>query len=187
MSHASQPSLPWTRTRAKTHVNQLDELFFSGFDGAGSNMSFNGVAEVEGNGLLRLTNDSLRVLGHAFYSSPVQFKNSSDGKVSVETGIDVFEQCPGVAAHNEAGGETLEGEVALPETVAAPDADDEKKGSVCSTSSGNFDNYVHSYHYPSSSYVEKVSMWSSMVDDGDNDLEAGSASPLSHSGSREGR
>lgn len=81
----------------------------------------------------------------------------------------------------------LEGEVALPETVAAPDADDEKKGSVCGASSGNFDNYVHSYHYPTSSYVEKVSTWSSMVDDGDNDLEAGSASPLSHSGSREGR
>ncbi|XP_030451332.1 L-type lectin-domain containing receptor kinase S.4 [Syzygium oleosum] len=81
----------------------------------------------------------------------------------------------------------LEGEVALPESVAAPDADDEKKGSVCGASGGNFDNYVHSYHYPTSSYVEKVSTWSSMVDDGDNDLEAGSASPLSHSGSREGR
>ncbi|KAI3409080.1 Protein kinase domain-containing protein [Psidium guajava] len=61
--------------------SQLDELFFSGFDGAGNNMSFNGVAEVEGNGILRLTNDSRRVLGHAFYSAPVRFKNSGDGKV----------------------------------------------------------------------------------------------------------
>ncbi|KAF8022090.1 hypothetical protein BT93_G2283 [Corymbia citriodora subsp. variegata] len=81
----------------------------------------------------------------------------------------------------------LEGELALPETVTAPDADDEKKARACGASTGNFDDCAHSYHYPTSSFVEKVSMWSSMVDDGDNDLEAGSVSPLSHSGSRDGR
>ncbi|KAI4299545.1 hypothetical protein L6164_032992 [Bauhinia variegata] len=62
--------------------SQLDELFFHGFAGAGTNMSLNGGAEIEHNGILRLTNDTLRVIGHAFYSPPVQFKNSTDGKVS---------------------------------------------------------------------------------------------------------
>lgn len=79
----------------------------------------------------------------------------------------------------------LEGQVALPETVAAPDADDEKKGKTCSASDGNFDDFVHSYQYPTSSFMEKVSTCSS--EDRDRDLEAGLASPLSHSGSGDGR
>ncbi|KAJ7964548.1 Lectin receptor kinase [Quillaja saponaria] len=62
--------------------SQLDELFFAGFDGAGSNISLNGAAQIQKNGILLLTDDTSRVLGHAFYSSPIQFKNSTDGKVS---------------------------------------------------------------------------------------------------------
>lgn len=83
----------------------------------------------------------------------------------------------------------LEGQVALPETVAAPDADDEKKGKICSASDGNFDDFVHSYRYPTSSFMEKVSTCSSddRDRDRDRDLEAGLASPLSHSGSGDGR
>lgn len=60
--------------------SQQDEFFFSGFRDAANNnnnMSLNGVAEIEKNGLLKLTNTTLRVLGHAFYSSPVKFKNST--------------------------------------------------------------------------------------------------------------
>lgn len=59
---------------------ESDELYFVGFNGVGNNMSLNGAAEVENNGILMLTNDSRRVLGHAFYSSPLRFKNSTDGK-----------------------------------------------------------------------------------------------------------
>ncbi|KAJ0046011.1 hypothetical protein Pint_06350 [Pistacia integerrima] len=44
------------------------------------NMSLNGAAEIEDNGLLKLTNTTSRVLGHAFYSSPIKFKNSTDSK-----------------------------------------------------------------------------------------------------------
>jgi hypothetical protein len=61
--------------------SQLDELFFKGFNGgAASNISLNGASEIEDSGILRLTNETQRVLGHAFYSRPIQFKNSTDGK-----------------------------------------------------------------------------------------------------------
>ncbi|XP_059459160.1 L-type lectin-domain containing receptor kinase S.4-like [Corylus avellana] len=61
--------------------SQLDELFFKGFKGgAASNISLNGASEIEDSGILRLTNETQRVLGHAFYSRPIQFKNSTNGK-----------------------------------------------------------------------------------------------------------
>ncbi|XP_068314521.1 L-type lectin-domain containing receptor kinase S.4-like [Pyrus communis] len=65
---------------AKTQLDQ--ELYFNGFNGVAtsSNISLNGVASIEPNGMLKLTNDTPRVLGHAFYSAPFRFKNSTDGK-----------------------------------------------------------------------------------------------------------
>lgn len=62
---------------------QHQELFFDGFDGAtaASNISTNGGAVIEHNGILRLTNGTEKVIGHAFYSTPMQFKNSTNGKV----------------------------------------------------------------------------------------------------------
>ncbi|KAA8516393.1 hypothetical protein F0562_016686 [Nyssa sinensis] len=59
--------------------SQQDEFFFSGFHGDNTNLSLNGVAEIEKNGILQLTNYTLRLMGHAFYSSPLQFKNSTNG------------------------------------------------------------------------------------------------------------
>ncbi|XP_042474940.1 L-type lectin-domain containing receptor kinase S.4 [Macadamia integrifolia] len=58
-------------------LSQFDSFIYTGFHG---NLSLNGVAEIEGNGVLRLTNDTTRLIGHAFYPSPLQFKNSTDGK-----------------------------------------------------------------------------------------------------------
>ncbi|CAK7325732.1 unnamed protein product [Dovyalis caffra] len=60
--------------------SQLDDLYFPGFQHATSNMSLNGAAVIEKNGVLRLTNNTPRIIGHAFYSSPIKFKNSSNGK-----------------------------------------------------------------------------------------------------------
>ena len=40
----------------------------------------NNSAEIEPNGVLKLTNDSSKVMGHAFYPTPFRFKNSSGGK-----------------------------------------------------------------------------------------------------------
>ncbi|KAK4270357.1 hypothetical protein QN277_023400 [Acacia crassicarpa] len=61
--------------------SQLDEVFFPGFKGAGTNLTLNRAAVIQKNGILQLTNQTNRLVGHAFYSSPFQFKNSSSGKV----------------------------------------------------------------------------------------------------------
>ncbi|XP_052172086.1 L-type lectin-domain containing receptor kinase S.4-like [Diospyros lotus] len=60
---------------------QLDEFSFTGFKDSGGNISLTESAEVESNGVLRLTNETSRLMGHAFYSSPLRFKNSSNGAV----------------------------------------------------------------------------------------------------------
>jgi hypothetical protein len=63
----------------------LDE-FSGGFSAAANNLTLEGVAEVENNGVLQLTDyNSTMVLGHAFYSYPIQFKNSSGEVMSFST------------------------------------------------------------------------------------------------------
>ncbi|KAM1037987.1 hypothetical protein ACFX13_033461 [Malus domestica] len=59
---------------------QVTELFYSGFKDAGSNLTLSGVADIEKTGMLKLTNHTSRLMGHAFYTSPIQFKNSTVGK-----------------------------------------------------------------------------------------------------------
>ncbi|XP_077217225.1 L-type lectin-domain containing receptor kinase S.4-like [Tasmannia lanceolata] len=59
--------------------SQLNEFFYSGFSDVGTNISLNGFAEILKNGILQLTNHTSRLIGHAFYPSPLQFKNMSDG------------------------------------------------------------------------------------------------------------
>nr|GMD57460.1 L-type lectin-domain containing receptor kinase S.4-like [Ipomoea batatas] len=59
-----------------------EEFFFSGFGGeaARANMSLDGAAEIQKNGILKLTNTTARRFGHAFYSNPVDFKDRKTGK-----------------------------------------------------------------------------------------------------------
>ncbi|OAY71595.1 L-type lectin-domain containing receptor kinase S.4 [Ananas comosus] len=44
-------------------------------------MSLNGIAEIEDSGILRLTNETTRLIGHAFYPTSLRFKNGTDGAV----------------------------------------------------------------------------------------------------------
>ncbi|CAJ1949437.1 unnamed protein product [Sphenostylis stenocarpa] len=61
--------------------SQPNQIFYAGFKGVdGNNMTLDGVAEIEPNGVLKLTNDSSKVMGHAFYPTAFKFKNPSDGK-----------------------------------------------------------------------------------------------------------
>ncbi|KAJ6350273.1 hypothetical protein OIU78_006442 [Salix suchowensis] len=73
---------------------QHDDLFFQGFDRVRNNMSLNGAAKIKKNGLLSLTNDSHSILGHAFYSRPIKFKNSSNGKAFSFSSAFVFAVVP---------------------------------------------------------------------------------------------
>ncbi|XP_057970995.1 L-type lectin-domain containing receptor kinase S.4-like isoform X2 [Malania oleifera] len=56
----------------------LNELFF-GFEAADTNLSLTGVAEIGENGILKLTNEDRRVMGHAFSSAPLRFKKFPNG------------------------------------------------------------------------------------------------------------
>src|SRR5664279_3415831 len=53
-------------------VSQEVEFTYNGF--AGANLTLDGIAYIDSNGLLKLTNDTfLKKYGHAFYPSPVRF------------------------------------------------------------------------------------------------------------------
>ncbi|GKV05885.1 hypothetical protein SLEP1_g17837 [Rubroshorea leprosula] len=60
--------------------SQVTELFFPGFKHTDTNITLDGIAQIEKNGILTLTNATNRFMGHAFYSSPFRFKNSSSGE-----------------------------------------------------------------------------------------------------------
>ncbi|KAK8552826.1 hypothetical protein V6N12_041400 [Hibiscus sabdariffa] len=76
----------------------------------------------------------------------------------------------------------LEGEALLPEVIQSPGGYDSKKGhGSVHSSTGRFEDYVHSY--PNSSHFDdKVSTYSPPFEDEDVDVEAGSTPPLSVSG-----
>lgn len=43
-------------------------------------INLNGISQIQQDGILRLTNDTSRLFGRAFYPSPLRFKNSTDGQ-----------------------------------------------------------------------------------------------------------
>lgn len=57
------------------------EFTYSGFGGGGGggnpNLTLNGVTELRPDGILRLTNDTSRLMGHAFYPSPLRLLTPS--------------------------------------------------------------------------------------------------------------
>ncbi|XP_011094896.1 L-type lectin-domain containing receptor kinase S.4 [Sesamum indicum] len=61
--------------------SQMDEFTYTGFGDPKTNISLNGVALIGKNGILRLTNETSRLIGHAFYPSPIRLKNSTTGTV----------------------------------------------------------------------------------------------------------
>ncbi|KAG1337839.1 L-type lectin-domain containing receptor kinase S.4 [Cocos nucifera] len=71
------------------HHRQLqstnDEFVYTGFgdegaaSGSGITVSLNGVAAIENNGILRLTNETSRLIGRAFYPTALQFRNATTG------------------------------------------------------------------------------------------------------------
>ncbi|CAN4118211.1 unnamed protein product [Withania somnifera] len=58
--------------------SEIDEFSFTRFNQPNNNITLSGVAEIGKNGFIQLTNDTSRLMGHAFHSSPFHFKNSSN-------------------------------------------------------------------------------------------------------------
>ncbi|KAF4373000.1 hypothetical protein F8388_011027 [Cannabis sativa] len=68
--------------------SQFTDLFYPGFKEVArttttattNNLTLTGVAQIQKNGILKLTNDSRRLIGHAVTSSMIRLKNSTNGK-----------------------------------------------------------------------------------------------------------
>ncbi|KAI9154462.1 hypothetical protein LWI28_026605 [Acer negundo] len=76
---------------------------YNGFRSAANNLSLDGLAKFTSNGLLHLTNYTQQQTGHAFYTNPVTFKNSStNGTVfsfSTTFVFGILSQFPTLAGH----------------------------------------------------------------------------------------
>jgi serine/threonine protein kinase len=87
-------------------LSQVDQLMYAGFkDVDPNNLTLNGIAEIEKNGIIRLTNETSKLMGHAFYSQPFQLKNSSTGTVfsfSSSFAIAVVPEYPKLGGHGMA-------------------------------------------------------------------------------------
>lgn len=61
-----------------THLvsSQTQDFSFVGFKKASPSLTITGVAEIADTGAIRLTTDTQRVIGHAFYSLPIRFKQT---------------------------------------------------------------------------------------------------------------
>ncbi|XXG54506.1 hypothetical protein AAC387_Pa03g2369 [Persea americana] len=59
--------------------SHIIDFKYNGFLTAAENMSLDGLAQITPNGLLRLTNTTRQERGHAFYSHPIPFNDSSSG------------------------------------------------------------------------------------------------------------
>ncbi|KAK7256779.1 hypothetical protein RIF29_30256 [Crotalaria pallida] len=83
--------------------SQLDQVLYPGFkDLSANNLTLNGVAEIEKNGILRLTNETSRLMGHAFYPSSFQLKNSTTGKAfsfSTSFALAIVPEYPKLGGH----------------------------------------------------------------------------------------
>ncbi|CAN0909551.1 L-type lectin-domain containing receptor kinase S.4 [Linum grandiflorum] len=68
-------------------ISIQSHFFFQGFNQSPttSNLTLNGAAGIQPNGLLRLTNDTRRLIGHAFYSSPFRLKPTKNSTSSFST------------------------------------------------------------------------------------------------------
>ncbi|KAL2333272.1 hypothetical protein Fmac_014485 [Flemingia macrophylla] len=82
--------------------SQPQELLFNEFGVASENITLNGGAVIEHKGILRLTNDTPRVIGHAFYRTPIQFKTKNSSKVfsfSTAFAFAIVPQYPKLGGH----------------------------------------------------------------------------------------
>lgn len=62
-------------------TNASTEFAYEGFNGVSSTISLDGIAQITPANLLKLTNRTAMAKGHAFYSSPIRFRESSNSSV----------------------------------------------------------------------------------------------------------
>ncbi|XP_022746298.1 L-type lectin-domain containing receptor kinase S.4-like [Durio zibethinus] len=118
--------------------SQSTELFFPGFKDANpNNFILTGLAQIDKKGILRLTNDTSRLVGHAFYSSPFRFKNSTNDQAfsfSTSFALAIVPEYPKLGGHGLAFTITTSKDLkALPSQYL---------GILNATDIGNFSNHL---------------------------------------------
>uniref|UniRef100_A0A7N1A2T7 non-specific serine/threonine protein kinase n=1 Tax=Kalanchoe fedtschenkoi TaxID=63787 RepID=A0A7N1A2T7_KALFE len=124
-----------------------DEFYFNSFGNKGklgnSNLSLNGIADIKSNGMIKLTNETSRLLGHAFYSYPIRFKNNSAGKAYSFSTAFAFAIVP---EYSRLGGHGMAFAIASSKDLpgALPS---QYLGLLNSTDNGNFSNHVFAVEF----------------------------------------
>ncbi|KAK4795962.1 hypothetical protein SAY86_028288 [Trapa natans] len=118
-------------------------LYFPGFKNAAANLSLAGIAKIEPtNGLLELTNHTSRLLGQAFYSSPLRLKLSPEGSALSFSTCFVFSIVPEYA---KLGGHGLAFALSpSPNPAALPS---QYLGLLNSSDIGNFSNHLFAVEF----------------------------------------
>lgn len=123
--------------------SQNDEFMYNGFNDPKMNISLNGVSQIHENGLLQLTNDTSRLIGHAFFPTQLRFKKSVDG-----TGFS-FSTCFVFSIHPEypeLGGHGMAFTIA-PSKELATALPSQYLGLMNSSDVGNFSNHVFAVEF----------------------------------------
>ncbi|RDX61540.1 L-type lectin-domain containing receptor kinase S.4, partial [Mucuna pruriens] len=123
--------------------SQVDQLLYAGFKDVGaSNLTLNGIAEIEKNGILKLTNETSRLMGHAFYPSPFQLKNSTTGKVfsfSSSFALAIVPEYPKLGGHGMA--------FTIANTKDLKALPSQYLGLLNSSDNGNFSNHIFAVEF----------------------------------------
>ncbi|PNY08872.1 L-type lectin-domain receptor kinase S.4 [Trifolium pratense] len=86
--------------------SQVNQFLYAGFKDIGpNNLTLDGFAKIEKNGIIRLTNHTNNITGHAFYPLPFQLKNSTTGNAfsfSSSFVLAVVPQYPNIGGHGMA-------------------------------------------------------------------------------------
>ncbi|KAG6437116.1 hypothetical protein SASPL_102026 [Salvia splendens] len=123
--------------------SQLEEFTYTGFHHPKPNLTLNDAALIRKSGVLQLTNETSRLKGHAFYPSPIQFKNSTTKTVSS------FSTCFAFSIHPEypkLGGHGFAFTFA-PDDQLSSSLPSQYLGLVNSSDAGNFSNHIFAVEF----------------------------------------
>ncbi|XP_047976048.1 L-type lectin-domain containing receptor kinase S.4-like [Salvia hispanica] len=123
--------------------SQLEEFTYTGFHHPKPNLTLNGAALIRKSGVLQLTNETSRLKGHAFYPSPIQFKNSTAKNVSS------FSTCFAFSIHPEypkLGGHGFAFTFA-PDDQLSSSLPSQYLGLLNSSDAGNFSNHIFAVEF----------------------------------------
>ncbi|KAL1545530.1 L-type lectin-domain containing receptor kinase S.4-like [Salvia divinorum] len=122
---------------------QLEEFTYIGFHHPKPYLTLNGAALIHKSGVLQLTNETSRLKGHAFYPSPIQFKNSTIKTVSS------FSTCFAFSIHPEypkLGGHGFAFTFA-PDNQLSSSLPSQYLGLLNSSDTGNFSNHIFAVEF----------------------------------------